>query len=42
MLYGTSPKKGEQIDLKLILKSLPARVDESNVDRLRLFDFKMI
>ena len=39
---GTSAKKGDQIDLKLILKALPARIDESNVNKIVLFDFRVI
>ena len=39
VLSGFSVRKGDQIDLKLTLKALPARIDESNVDRVTLFDF---
>jgi len=37
-----SAKKGDQIDLKLTMKALPARIDESNVNRVILYDFRMI
>jgi hypothetical protein len=39
---GMSAKKGDQIDLKLTMKALPARIDESNVNRVILYDFRMI
>jgi hypothetical protein len=39
---GTSAKKGDQIDLKLTLKALPARIDDTNVNRVILFDFRII
>jgi len=41
VLTGGSAKKGVQIDLKLILKALPARIDEQNAARVSLYDFKM-
>jgi hypothetical protein len=39
---GTSTKKGEQIDLPLTLKALPARIDMSNYWKVELYDFRMI
>ena len=39
VLSGFSVRKGDQIDLKLTLKALPARIDESNVNRVTLFNF---
>ena len=42
VMTGGSAKKGDQIDLKLILKSLPTRIDEKNAERVNLYDFKMI
>ena len=39
---GTSAKKGDQIDVKLALKALPARIDELNVKRVSLFNFRVI
>jgi hypothetical protein len=39
---GMSAKKGDQIDLKLTLKALPARIDDTNVSRVILYDFRMI
>lgn len=41
-MTGGSAKKGDQIDLKLTLKSLPTRIDEKNAERVDLYDFKMI
>lgn len=41
VMSGGSAKKGPQIDLKLILKALPARIDELNAARVNLYDFKM-
>ena len=38
-IFATSSKIENQIDLNLILKALPVRVDKTNVYRIELFNF---
>jgi hypothetical protein len=39
ILAGGSAKKGEQVDLNLALKSLPAIINEENIERVELYNY---
>ena len=41
-IFDTGGKHVAQVDLKLILKALPSRVDETNCRRVELFNFDSI